>query len=205
MAEAQIQQDAVAAPGVEARSRRQDFLRTFFSNRLALFGAAVMAVFILMAVFAPLIAPYDPLQQDLAGKFAPPSRAHLMGQDELGRDILSRVIYGARISLTAGLAAVALATVVGTLIGLVAGYLGRWPDSVLMRLMDVLLAFPSILLAISIVAIRSMGLLSAFSSKAAAVFIRRTMRARFNTGSDNGSSWSTSKLATGTSSASCQR
>ncbi len=110
MAEAQIQQDAVAAPGVETRSRRQDFLRTFFSNRLALFGAAVMAVFILMAVFAPLIAPYDPLQQDLAGKFAPPSRAHPMGQDELGRDILSRVIYGARISLTAGLAAVAIAT-----------------------------------------------------------------------------------------------
>jgi peptide/nickel transport system permease protein len=106
-----------------------------------------------MAVFAPLIAPYDPLQQDLAGKFAPPSRAHLMGQDELGRDILSRVIYGARISLTAGLAAVALATVVGTLIGVVAGYLGRWPDSVLMRLMDVLLAFPSTLLAIVIVSI----------------------------------------------------
>jgi peptide/nickel transport system permease protein len=153
MAEAQIQHDAVAAPGVETRSRRQDFLRTFFSNRLALFGAAAMAVFILMAVFAPLIAPYDPLQQDLAGKFAPPSRAHLMGQDELGRDILSRVIYGARVSLTAGLAAVALATGVGTVIGLVAGYFGRWSDSVLMRLMDVLLAFPSILLAIVIVSV----------------------------------------------------
>jgi peptide/nickel transport system permease protein len=112
-----------------------------------------MSLFILMAIFAPLIAPYDPFQQDLAGKFAPPSWAHLMGQDELGRDILSRVIYGARISLTAGLAAVALATVVGTLIGVVAGYLGRWPDSVLMRLMDVVLAFPSILLAIVIVSI----------------------------------------------------
>src|ERR687897_1408621 len=135
MAEAQIQQDAVAASGVETRSRRQDFLRIFFSNRLALFGAAVMAVFILMAVFAPLIAPYDPLQQDLAGKFAPPSRTHLMGQDELGRDILSRVIYGARISLTAGLAAVAIATALGTLIGVVSGYFGRWSDSVLMRSM----------------------------------------------------------------------
>src|SRR5215203_247908 len=153
MAEAQIQHDAVVAPGVETRSRRQDFLRTFFSNRLALFGTAVMTVFILMAIFAPLIAAYDPLQQDLAGKFAPPSRAHLMGQDELGRDILSRVIYGARISLTAGLAAVAVATVVGTIVGLVAGYLGRWPDSVLMRLMDVILAFPSILLAIVIVSV----------------------------------------------------
>jgi peptide/nickel transport system permease protein len=153
MAEAQIQHDAVVAPGVETRSRREDFRRVFFSNRLAMFGTALMTVFILMAVLAPLIAPYDPLQQDLAGKFAPPSRAHPMGQDELGRDILSRVIYGARISLTAGLAAVALATGVGTVIGLVAGYFGRWSDSVLMRLMDVLLAFPSILLAIVIVSI----------------------------------------------------
>ncbi len=161
MAEAQIQHDAVAAPGVETRSRRQDFLRTFFSNRLALFGAAVMSVFILMAVFAPFIAPYDPLQQELTEKFAPPSRAHLFGQDELGRDILSRVIYGARISLTAGLAAVAIATGVGTIIGVVSGYFGRWPDSVLMRLMDVILAFPSILLAIVIVSILGPSLTNA--------------------------------------------
>ena len=161
MAEAQIQQDAVAAPGVETRSRRQDFLRTFFSNRLAIFGAAVMAVFIVMAVFAPFIAPYDPLQQELTEKFAPPSGAHPFGQDELGRDILSRVIYGARISLTAGLAAVAIATGVGTIIGLVTGYFGRWPDSVLMRLMDVLLAFPSILLAIVIVSVLGASLTNA--------------------------------------------
>src|ERR687893_3176502 len=161
MAEAQIQHDAVAAPGVETRSRRQDFQRVFFSNRLALFGTAVLSIFILMAVFAPWIAPYDPLAQDLVNKFAGPSREHLMGQDELGRDILSRVIYGARISLTAGLAAVAIATVVGTLIGVVAGYLGRWPDSVLMRLMDVILAFPSILLAIVIVSILGPSLVNA--------------------------------------------
>jgi peptide/nickel transport system permease protein len=153
VAEAQIQHDALTATGVETRSRRQDFLRTFFSNRLAVFGTAVMSIFILMAIFAPLIAPYDPLEQDLIDKFAPPSPAHLMGQDELGRDIFSRVIYGARISLTAGLAAVAIATGAGTIIGVVSGYFGRWPDSVLMRLMDVLLAFPSILLAIVIVSV----------------------------------------------------
>ena len=110
MAEAQIQPDAVAAPSVATRSRRQDLLRTFFSNRLALFGTAVLSIFILMAIFAPWIAPYDPLEQELTGKFRGPSSQHLMGQDELGRDILSRVIYGARISLTAGLAAVAIAT-----------------------------------------------------------------------------------------------
>jgi peptide/nickel transport system permease protein len=153
VAEAQIQQDAVVSPGVKTRSRRQDFLKAFFSNRLAIFGTAIMSVFILMAVFAPYVAPYSPLQQHLPQKFAGPSLAHPFGQDELGRDILSRVIYGARISLTAGLAAVAVATVVGTIVGLAAGYLGRWPDSLLMRLMDVLLAFPSILLAIIIVSV----------------------------------------------------
>lgn len=161
MADAQVQEDSVAAPGIETRSRRQDFLRTFFSNRLAVSGTAILSVFILMAIFAPLIAPYDPLQQDLIDKFAPPSREHLLGQDELGRDILSRIIYGARISLTAGLAAVAIATGVGTIIGVVSGYFGRWPDSVLMRLMDVLLAFPSILLAIVIVSVLGPSLTNA--------------------------------------------
>ncbi len=161
MAEAQIQQDEAVSLGVETRSRRQDFLRAFFSNRLAIFGTAIMGVFILMAVFAPYVAPYSPLQQHLPQKFAGPSFAHPFGQDELGRDILSRVIYGARISLTAGLAAVALATTVGTIVGLAAGYLGRWPDSMLMRLMDVLLAFPSILLAIVIVSILGPSLANA--------------------------------------------
>jgi peptide/nickel transport system permease protein len=161
VAEASVGQDAVAAPDVQTRSRRGDFLRTFFSNRLAIFGSAVMVIFLLMAILAPLIAPYDPLGQNLMQKFAPPSAAHPFGQDELGRDILSRVIYGARISLTAGLAAVAIATGVGTVIGLVAGYVGRWPDSVLMRLMDVLLAFPSILLAIVIVSVLGPSLTNA--------------------------------------------
>ena len=153
MAEAQVQQDAAAIREVKTRSRREDFLRAFFSNRLAVFGTAVMAAFILMAVFAPVVAPYGPLDQNLPQKFDGPSLAHPFGQDELGRDILSRVIYGARISLTAGLAAVAIATAAGTLIGLVAGFFGRWPDSVLMRLMDVILAFPSILLAIVVVSV----------------------------------------------------
>jgi peptide/nickel transport system permease protein len=154
VAEAQVQQEEAAAiREVKTRSRRVDFLRAFFSNRLAVFGTAVMAMFVVMAVFAPLVAPYDPLDQNLPQKFAGPSLAHPFGQDELGRDILSRIIYGARISLTAGLAAVTIATAAGTLIGLVAGFLGRWPDSLLMRLMDVILAFPSILLAIVVVSV----------------------------------------------------
>jgi peptide/nickel transport system permease protein len=161
VAEAQLQQDAAGSSDVKTRSRKQDFLKAFFSNRLAVFGTAVLGVFILMAVFAPYLAPYGPLQQNLPEKFDGPSLAHPFGQDELGRDILSRVIYGARISLTAGLAAVALATVVGTIVGLAAGYLGRWPDSLLMRLMDVLLAFPSTLLAIVVVSVLGPSLVNA--------------------------------------------
>jgi peptide/nickel transport system permease protein len=162
MAEASAQQDAVATPtSVRTRSRRQDFVRTFFSNRLALFGLVVVGLFVLMAIFAPLIAPYDPLAQDLEGKFAGPSLQHPFGQDELGRDILSRVIYGARISLTAGLAAVVIATTVGTVVGMLAGFFSGYTDSVLMRLMDVILAFPSILLAIVIVSVLGPSLANA--------------------------------------------
>lgn len=161
MAEAQIRETPVAV-GVETRSQWVDFRRTFLSNRLALFGLVVITLFALMAIFAPVLAPYDPVRdQSLSQRFAGPSAQHLLGQDELGRDILSRMIYGARISLTAGLAAVVFATVGGTIVGLIAGYAGGWADSVLMRLMDVLLAFPSILLAIVIVSILGQGLTNA--------------------------------------------
>ena len=147
---------------VRTRTRWSDFRQAFLGNKLALFGTVIMAIFVLVAIFAPLLAPYDPVAgQNLTEKFAGPSAAHPLGQDELGRDILSRIIYGARISLTAGLAAVTFATVVGTLVGVTAGYSGRWIDSVLMRIMDVLLAFPSILLAIVIVTVLGQGLTNA--------------------------------------------
>lgn len=162
MTEAQAQEVVAATgAGTESRSRGSDVRRAFFGNRLAVFGVVVMAVFIILAVFAPFIAPYDPLEQDLTNKFEPPSAAHLFGQDEIGRDILSRIIYGARISLTAGLAAVGIATVAGTIIGVTAGFFSGWVDSILMRLMDVILAFPSILLAIVIVTILGTSLTNA--------------------------------------------
>ncbi|MGI8651034.1 MAG: ABC transporter permease [Rubrobacter sp.] len=162
MSEAQVQETLATTRGVQARGRFSDFRRAFFSNALAVFGLAIIVVFILMAILAPLIAPYDPVRdQDLAAKFAGPSAAHWLGQDELGRDILSRILYGARISLTAGLVSVTFATVGGTLIGVVAGYAGRWVDAILMRLMDILLAFPSILLAIVVVSILGQGLTNA--------------------------------------------
>lgn len=151
-----------AGPQVESRSRLTDFRRAFLGNRLAVFGLCVMALFVVIGIFAPWISPYHPIEdQDLANRFAGPSAAHPLGQDELGRDILSRLIHGTRISLTAGLAAVGVATGVGTIVGLAAGYAGRWVDAVLMRLMDVILAFPSILLAIVIVTILGRGLTNA--------------------------------------------
>lgn len=127
-------------------------------NRLSIVGLALIAGFLLLAFAAPLIAPADPMQQALYNRLSPPTLAHPFGTDDFGRDILSRVIYGARISLRVGVVAVLIALLLGTGIGLVAGYWGGWIDQVLMRVMDILLAFPSILLAIGIVAILGPGL-----------------------------------------------
>ena len=127
-------------------------------NRLSIVGLALIAGFLLLAFAAPLIAPADPMQQALYNRLSPPTLAHPFGTDDFGRDILSRVIYGARISLRVGVVAVLIALLLGTSIGLVAGYWGGWIDQVLMRVMDLLLAFPSILLAIGIVAILGPGL-----------------------------------------------
>lgn len=132
--------------------------RRYRTNRSAVVGAGLFVVFVCVAVAAPWIAPYDPLDQDLYGRLAPPSLTHPFGTDDFGRDIFSRVVYGSRISLKIGIAAVGLALTAGTLIGLIAGYRGGSVDQVLMRLMDVMLAFPSILLAIGIVAILGPGL-----------------------------------------------
>lgn len=133
-----------------------DFYR-LTSNRLALLGLAVVAVMLLLGALAPLIAPYDPLKIT-PDALAPPSAHHWFGTDDLGRDILSRVLYGARISPLVGLAAVAISGVIGVAAGLIAGYVGGLADNALMRLVDVLLAFPGIVLAIGIVAILGPGL-----------------------------------------------
>ena len=106
----------------------------------------------LAAVFAPILAPYDPLSQSPIIRLQAPSAAHLMGTDELGRDVLSRVIYGAQTSLVVGLTSVALSATVGTLIGMVAGFVGGGWDEGIMRFMDVIMAFPAVILAIAIVA-----------------------------------------------------
>lgn len=127
-------------------------------NRLAMLGLVIIIVLMLMAVFADFIAPYSYDQTDLSNQFAGPGLKHLFGQDEFGRDILSRIIYGARISLKVGFISVGIALVIGSFIGAVTGYFGGRVDTVLMRFIDVLQAIPDILLAIAIVASLGPGL-----------------------------------------------
>jgi peptide/nickel transport system permease protein len=125
--------------------------RRFVSHRLAVVGLALIALLILLAAFAAQVAPRDPIRQDLPSALAPPSREFPLGADEFGRCILSRILYGARLSLVVGVLATAIGAVTGILLGLLAGYFARL-DAPVMRAMEVLLAFPSILLAIAIVA-----------------------------------------------------
>jgi peptide/nickel transport system permease protein len=120
------------------------------TNPLNIVAFALIAVFALCAVLAPVLAPYDPLVQDLGSRLRPPSAEHWLGTDSLGRDIASRILYGARISLIIGVVVVTVAGVVGTAIGLVAGYAGGLVDEALMRLTEVFLAFPALILAMAI-------------------------------------------------------
>jgi len=136
-------------------------LRQLRRSRLALPGLAIVLVFVFCGAFAPLIALYDPYQNDLMNVLMPPSAEHWFGTDELGRDLFSRVIHGARISLIEGVFSVALAMMIGVPIGMVSGYLGGRIDAVIMRLIDVLLAFPGVLLAIVIISVLGPGLTNA--------------------------------------------
>jgi len=131
----------------------RDAARSFAKNKTALIGLCLVVFFVLLALVAPLIAPFDYKAQVLSDRLKPPSGEHWFGTDDLGRDIFSRVIYGARISLWVGLLSVVGSIVIGTLLGIIAGFYGKWVDMLISRVFDILLAFPGILLAIAIVAI----------------------------------------------------
>ena len=131
-------------------------------NKLAAFSAVVIVLIILAAVFAPLVAPYDHLEQSLADRLQTPSMAHWLGTDELGRDVLSRIIYGARISLTIGLVPTLISMAIGTVLGMAAGFYGGKTDFIIMRLADVMLAFPSLLLAMVVMYTMGGGLINIF-------------------------------------------
>jgi glutathione transport system permease protein len=135
-----------------------EFWRRFRRQKLAMFAGLLIVALALSAVFAPWIAPFEPSTPDYDNLLEGPSLLHLCGTDAYGRDILSRIIWGGRVSLTVGLLSVALGGVAGVLIGLVSGFFGGLIDSLLMRLMDVLLAFPGIVLAIGVVAVLGPGI-----------------------------------------------
>jgi len=141
-----------------ARARRWKVLRRAARARLAPFGATVMVLAVLVALAAPVIAPYDPLAQDLGNTLAPPGRTHFLGTDNVGRDVLSRVIWGTRISLLAGLVSVVLAVLAGSLLGVLAGYSGGRVDGLVMRVMDAVLSFPPLVLALALGAVLGAGL-----------------------------------------------
>jgi peptide/nickel transport system permease protein len=133
------------------RSATRQALAVMVRDPAALLGIVLFVGLAGLAVLAPVIAPYDPTAINMPDRFLGPSRSHLLGTDELGRDLLTRLMYGARVSMTVGVVSVGLAATVGTVLGLVGAYAGGWLDTVVMRAMDGLLAFPAIILALAII------------------------------------------------------
>jgi dipeptide transport system permease protein len=159
MAEAALRHEPIAAPARRGRGR----LRALLQQPKVLFGGGFILLLILIAFMAPLIAPHDPLEQDLMSGTLPPqgfagaASGYLFGTDDLGRDVLSRLIFGTRIALTVAFVAATLAAVLGTLLGLLAGYFGKVTDIVVSRLIEIWMAFPPVLLSILVVAIMGSG------------------------------------------------
>ncbi len=151
--EAQKELQAPKQKEERSQSLILESMKLFFQHKLAVIGTVIVFLFLILAIFAPLIAPYGINEQSLGERFSAPSAAHWFGTDDFGRDIFSRVVHGARISLWVGFFSVLGSVILGTLLGLMAGYGGRLLDAVISRLFDILLAFPSILLAIAIVSI----------------------------------------------------
>jgi peptide/nickel transport system permease protein len=134
------------------------FARVFFGRGVVVFGLVVIVTLVITAVFAPAIAPYDPYEQQLDNVLSKPSWDHLLGTDTLGRDTLSRIIYGSRTSLIVGIVAICMAATIGMSLGLIAGYFGRYTYTIIMRLIDALMTFPMILLALTIASVLGTGL-----------------------------------------------
>ena len=143
------------------RSRTAQFFRALFKTATGKLGGGLILFVVFVALAAPLIAPYDPLALDVSNRLSPPSLKHFFGTDETGRDVFSRVLYGARISLRVGVIAVSIAVTIGAILGMVAGFYGGIPDMLIMRFVDILLAFPGFLLALAIMAMLGPGLIKA--------------------------------------------
>lgn len=178
---AQIDFDSYEEPTLTSRLAYVGKL--LWKDKLAIVGVIIMVMVIFSAIFAPQLAPYDPLQQDLRSTKQPPAwheegtADHFLGTDKLGRDLLSRIIYGARVSITVGFFGAAMATTIGMIGGLLAGYLGGWVDSVIMALVNMLLSIPYIVLVIVIAAVLGRSLFNVimiFGVTASPLFVRVT-------------------------------
>lgn len=167
-----MSQNTNKLPERKLRSQRQRMWHTFLRNRPAILGLFLVAMVVIAAVFAdnwfiaiplgqeptPLLAIHDPLKQDAHSRLAPPSKEHIMGLDSYGRDIYARIIYGARVSLAVGIGSVLLGGVLGTFMGLMAGYTGGKVENIIMRAVDVLMAFPSLIMGLMVLAVLGSGL-----------------------------------------------
>jgi ABC-type dipeptide/oligopeptide/nickel transport system permease subunit len=135
-----------------------DAWRRFRAHKPAMIGLVVLSLYAILAIIAPWVTPYDPIQQNLVASLQTPSAEHWLGTDQLGRDVFTRILYGTRISLLIGVAAVAFGMLIGVPLGVVSGYYGRSTDMVIQRLADIMFSFPSILLALALVAVLGVGL-----------------------------------------------
>lgn len=135
-------------------------LRSLLKNKLAVIGGMLVLLVFILSIFAPLVAPYNPSTIDIKNILVGPSAAHLLGTDDLGRDVLSRMLWGGRISLQVGFVAVGIATLIGVLLGSLAGYYGGWIDGIIMRSVDIMLSIPTIFLVLAVIAILEPNILN---------------------------------------------
>lgn len=160
-------------PKDRARSRRSFLIGAFYrfiARRLVLVGVVLVLTLTFLAIFGRIIAPYDPIKQDLMNVVGPPSPAHPLGTDELGRDILSRLLTGSTVSLQVGIVAVLMASIPGVIVGVTTGYRGGWADNVVMRIVDGFMAFPSLILALTIVSVLGASVFNVMLAIAVASF-----------------------------------
>ena len=157
-----MQMDSPEDVLAEADTLKDQLKRMARQNKLAVISAVVILLFVLGAIFAPVLTPYTFDQQDVMNRLAPPSAEHLLGTDELGRDVLTRLLYGSRISLLVGVVPTVISMLAGAVLGICAGYIGGKTDTVIMRLADIMLAFPSMLLAMVIMYTLGDGLINIF-------------------------------------------
>jgi peptide/nickel transport system permease protein len=143
-------------------SETHRFLRVMFSRWIVILGSFILLLLIITAIFAPLLAPYDPYKVNLKESMQQPSASHLLGTDEMGRDLLSRIIYGSRIAVIVGLVVVTVAGAVGMFLGLIAGYFGGWIETIIMRFMDALMSLPPLVLMLAIAVMLGGGLTKVF-------------------------------------------